>query len=226
MNTKTALLAGASGLVGGHLLQLLLSSNEYKRVHILVRKPLGIIHEKLKETQVNFDILESYKDLLKADDVFCCLGTTIKKAGSQEAFKKVDVDYPVMLGRLAKESRAERFLIVSSMGANPESKIFYSRMKGLTEKTLEETGLKSLFIFRPSLLLGNRQEHRAGEKMASAVMKGIGFLFAGSLRKYKAIEAKTVAQAMLNAAQLPAEGVHVYLSDEIWDLAEGIGKRE
>ena len=217
MQTKTALIAGANGLVGSHLLQILLAAPEYDKVCILVRKPLGIAHAKLTEAVINFDEMEQYKDLFKVNDVFCCLGTTIKKAGSQQAFKRVDVEYPLDMAVLAKEMKADRFLIVSSMGANPTSKIFYSRMKGLLEQTLRLSGLQSLFIFRPSLLLGNRKEHRTGEKAASIIMKGLGFLFVGKLRKYKAIPAKTVASAMYKAAQEMAEGVHVYPSDEIAD---------
>lgn len=121
---KSALLVGASGLVGGELLNCLLTGPEYSKVLILVRKPLGLKHPKLEELLIEFEDLARYKDFFKVNDVFCCLGTTIRKAGSQEAFKKVDVEYPLEIARLTKEMRAEKFLIISSMGANPKSPVF------------------------------------------------------------------------------------------------------
>ena len=158
MESKSALLVGASGLVGGELLNCLLIGSEYSKVLILVRKPLGLIHPKLEERVIEFEELARYKDCFKVNDVFCCLGTTIKKARSQKAFKKVDVEYPLEIARLAMEMKAEKFLIISSMGANPRSSVFYSRMKGLLEQKIKEISIKSIHIFRPSLLLGNRKE--------------------------------------------------------------------
>lgn len=219
MENKSAIVVGAGGLVGSELLQCLLNAPEYTNVCILVRKPLGISHPKLTEVVISFDEMAQYKDCFKVHDVFCCLGTTIKKAGSQEAFKKVDVDYPLEMASLAQQMQAEKFLVISSMGADPKSKVFYSRMKGLLEQTLRLSGLQSLFIFRPSLLLGERKEHRLGEKVAAGIFTGISFLFVGKLKKYKAIEAKTVARGMYKAAQLESWGVHIYLSDEIDQLA-------
>ncbi|HZW83835.1 MAG TPA: NAD-dependent epimerase/dehydratase family protein, partial [Candidatus Deferrimicrobium sp.] len=135
---KSALLVGASGLVGGELLRCILNGQEYSKVLILVRKPLGIKNPKLEERVIEFEDLERYKDCFKVEDVFCCLGTTIKSAGSQEAFRKVDVDYPLEMARLAKEMQVKKFLIISSMGANHKTSIFYSRMKGLLELKLKE----------------------------------------------------------------------------------------
>jgi len=193
MTGKSALLAGASGLVGNELLTVLLSAGEYSKVIVLVRKPLGILNPKLEEKVINFEELAQHKNSFKVNDVFCCLGTTIKKAKSQEAFKKVDVDYPLEMARLAQEMQSERFLIISAMGANPDSSIFYSRMKGLVEQKLKESDIKSVHIFRPSLLLGNRKEFRFGEVVSSFFMKGLSFLFFGSLKKYAPIHFKTDA---------------------------------
>jgi len=216
---KSALLVGASGLVGGELLNCLLTSSEYSKVLILVRKPLGLKHPKLEELLIEFDELARYSDCFKVNDVFCCLGTTIKKAGSQEAFKKVDVEYPLEIARLAKDMRAEKFLIISSLGANPKSSVFYSRMKGLLEERLKEIGMNSLQIFQPSLLLGNRKEIRYGESVSSFLLKGVSFVFVGTLKKYKPIDAKTVATGMYKAAQTNSQGIHTYLSNQIEEMA-------
>ena len=220
MTGKSALLAGASGLVGSELLTILLNSQEYSKITILVRKSIEIKHPKLLEQVINFEELSLYKNIFKVNDVYCCLGTTIKKAKRKEAFKKVDVDYPLEMAKLSKEMECEKFLIISSMGANPDSSIFYSRMKGLVEQKLKETGIKSLHIFRPSLLLGDRKEYRFGESLSAFFLKGLSFLFIGSLKKYKAITAKTVASGMHKAAQSDSTGVHLYLSNEIKKLAD------
>ena len=216
---KSALLVGASGLVGGELLNCLLISPEYKKVIILVRKPLGLKNSKVEERVIEFDDLALYKDCFKVNDVFCCLGTTIKKAKSQDAFKKVDVEYSLKIARLAKEMGAEKFLVISSMGANPKSPVFYSRMKGLLEQEIKEIGIRSTHIFRPSLLLGNRKEFRLGESVSAFLTEGISFIFVGSLKKYKPIAAKTVATGMYKAAQRKSEGIYTYLSAEIAEMA-------
>lgn len=220
MANKSALLLGASGLVGKELLELLLNSPIYEKVIILVRKPLKREHPKLEEVEIEFEALAEHKEYFMVNDVFCCLGTTIKKAGSQEAFRRVDVQYPLAAARIAKEMGVEKFLVISSMGADHQSKVFYSRMKGLLEHSLKELMLPSLHIFRPSLLLGDRNEFRLGESVAAFMSKGISFLFAGPLKKYRPIEAKTVAQGMVQAAQRQTEGATVYLSHEIEALAQ------
>ncbi len=219
MVDKSALLFGASGLVGGELLNCLLKGNEYSKVIIFVRKSLDLKHPKLEERVIEFEDLSRHKDCFEVNDVFCCLGTTIKKAKSQEAFKKVDVEYPLEIARLSKEMRAEKFLIISSMGANPKSSVFYSRMKGFLEQKLKEISIKSLHIFRPSLLLGDRNEFRFGESVSSFLTKAISFVFVGTLKKYKPIEAKTVANGMYKAAQGKSDGIYTYLSNEIAELS-------
>ncbi len=218
MRNKTALLVGASGLVGSELLQLLLNSDGYEKVFTFVRKTTNINHPKLLETIIDFEKLSTYKDLFKVDDVFCCLGTTIKKAGSQNEFKKVDVDYPFEIAKLSKEMNVQQFSVISSMGADINSSFFYNRMKGTMEKQLTELELNSLNIFRPSLLLGNRNEFRFGEKVSGFLAKYLSFLFFGSFKKYKAIEAKTVALRMIKNAQLNTKGLTIFSSDKISNL--------
>lgn len=216
MNNRKALIVGASGLIGNYCLQALLDDASYSEVTAIVRKPLLTTHRKLREIVSDFSNL--YKDLasVSAHDVFCCLGTTIKKAGSQEAFRKIDLSLVVTVAGLMKEQGATQFLVISSLGADKNSKVFYSRTKGEMEEALQEVGFGCLRIFRPSLLLGSREEFRLGEKigvMLTPLLKP--FLF-GSLKKYTPIEAESVAQFMVTSAhQKPISGIHVYESDKI-----------
>lgn len=212
---KIALIAGASGLVGKELLQLLLKGQEYDKVVALVRNPSNITNTKLDEMIIDFEKIEKIERLPQIDDVFCCLGTTIKKAKTKEAMTRIDVDFPLALARLGKVHKAKQYLVISSMGADPTSSVFYSRMKGRLEEELKQLGYPTLQIFRPSLLLGKRQEFRFGEGVATAIMPVISRLLVGPLAKYRAIEAHTVAAGMYRAANLNKIGVVVYLSDEI-----------
>lgn len=218
MEGKSALIVGASGLVGNELLSHLLSGEEYGKIVVLVRQSLNIEHLKLEEIVFDFDKMADYKDIFKVDDVFCCLGTTIKKAKSKVKFKKVDVDYPLEMAKLSKDQQVDRFLIISSMGANPNSIAFYSRMKGMLEQQLKELKLNSLHIFRPSLLLGARKETRVGEIVGTLLAKGLRFGFIGPLEKYKPIEAKQVALGMYKMAQSEVTGDHTYPSKEIDEM--------
>lgn len=220
MQPRSGLLVGASGLVGGHLLQLLLGDAAYNQVTVLVRKPLPFRHSKLRECVINFDQLDKHKDALHAHDVFCCLGTTIKAAGSQEAFRKVDFMYVVQTAALTLKNGAEQFLMVSSLGANTNSRVFYSRVKGDVEDAVSKLPFKTVQIFRPSFLLGDRKEIRRGEKIAIALMKSLSFALAGSLRKYRAIHALTVANAMLAVAKQQNTGIAIYESERIRILGQ------
>lgn len=218
--TKTALIAGASGLTGMHCLELLLQNPVYHRVIALVRKPLPVVHEKLQQIQVDFEQLETSSGDFVADDVYCCLGTTIKKAGSQANFRKVDYDFVVNVAKVAHTKGAKRFLLVSSLGASSKSSIFYSRVKGETEAAVAAIPFEEVHIFRPSLLLGNRQEQRLGESMAMKAFKILGFAMIGPLAVYKGILAEDVAKAMIAVAQMGKKGKHIYLSDEIQRIAD------
>ncbi|WP_409288400.1 oxidoreductase [Peribacillus sp. SCS-37] len=222
MEKKTALLAGATGLIGNHLLHVLLDAGEYDKVITVGRRPLNISHPKLEEVIMDLEKLDENRMLLKADDVYCCLGTTMKKAGSREAMFRIDVGYPAELARVTREEGAKRFLVVSSMNADPDSPIWYSRMKGELEQQLLIIGFPSLSIFRPSLLLGNRSEFRLGERAAAAVSTGLRFLFQGPLRKFRAIKGSTVAKAMYLAAQKESSGVIIYSSEQIEHLKDSV----
>ncbi len=212
---KTALIAGASGLTGGYLLNLLLESPEYSNVIAYVRKSSGLPHPKLKEMVVDWETLQ---EPVAAEDVFCCLGTTIKKAGSQEAFRRVDYNYPLQLAQLQFRGGSQQFLLVSAMGADAKSSIFYSRVKGELENALQSIGYKSLHIFRPSFIAGPRKESRTGEKIGLAIFSILSPLFIGPLKKYAPIQAEHIARAMLRTAQKNEQGTKVYdsaVTDEL-----------
>jgi len=201
--TRKALIAGATGLVGGHLLRRLLANVSYRHVEVLVRRELSISHPKISQRIVDFERLDlGMADAI--DEVFCCLGTTIKKAGSQDAFRRVDHDYPLMLARMAESAGARQFLMVSALGADPHSSVFYSRVKGETERDIAAICLPRVIFMRPSILLGERQEHRPGEGAGALVGQLIAPLLA--LRKYRPIPADDVAAAMIYAAdhEVPA----------------------
>lgn len=216
MTERIALVAGASGLVGSHCLARLLKAPEYTRVIAIGRRPLPHDDPKLEQRVVDFDRLgRTGVDFPQADDVFCCLGTTMKQAGSEAAFRQVDFTYVLSVASLSLGAHARQFLLVSSLGATPKSRIFYSRVKGETEAAVVALPFEGRQIFRPSILLGERREHRTGESVGLAVMRGTAFAMVGPLRKYRPIAAATVAEAMVRVALRAPHGVNVYESDEI-----------
>lgn len=215
MGRKTALVVGATGLVGSNLVSILVESPEYEKVIVWVRNPTGIKNKKFEEKLIDFEKIESYPLDEKVNHVFCCLGTTIKKAKTKEAFTKVDLEYPLALARKAKEMGVSQFLVITAMGASDGSRIFYNKVKGQLEVELKKLGLKGLKIFRPSLLLGERNEVRFGEKAAETISKAVPFLFTGPFMKYKPIEGKLVANAMSIVAGVEKPGVEVFDSEEI-----------
>lgn len=212
---KVALIAGASGLIGSQLLPLLLNCGRYAKVISVGRRPLPLMHPLLVQRTLDFDRLEEHRLSLIADDVFCCLGTTMRQAGSKEAFYKVDFLYVVKLAALTAANFAAQLLVVSAMGADASSRFYYNHVKGEMEDAVRQTPFRAVHIFRPSLLLGPRPEKRLGEQVGAVVLKLVRPLLLGPLRRYRAIEAQAVAQAMLNAAYQDGGGVRVHLSDEI-----------
>lgn len=215
MSGRTALVVGATGLVGKELVQILLDAPEYEKVIIWGRRTVELSHPKLVVQVIDFDKLENNEIEGQVDHVFCCLGTTIKKAKTQEAFKKVDLEYPLALARWAKKAGVSQFIVISAMGADANSKIFYNQTKGLLELRLKELGLNGLHIVRPSLLLGERSEFRFGESFAAVISKALPFLFAGSLVKYKPIPGKTVANAMYRIALIEKQGAFTFSSEDL-----------
>ncbi|MBO9130556.1 oxidoreductase [Bacillus sp. 165] len=215
---RHAVVLGATGLIGQEVVGILLKSNEYERVTVLVRNYLPFQHEKLEQVIINFDQLESCEFYFKVDDVYSCLGTTIKKAKSRENFTTVDYHYTLQAARLAEKQGVKNFLTVTAMGANEKSNIFYNRVKGEVERDLQKLDINGIHIFRPSLLLGERQEFRMGEKMGEGAARLFSFLFIGPLRKYKAIYGKQVALGMYVTALQNKPGIHIYESDSIQEM--------
>tara|TARA_Y100000588_G_scaffold114086_1_gene125215 strand:+ start:684 stop:1337 length:654 start_codon:yes stop_codon:yes gene_type:complete len=192
-NKKSALILGASGLVGSEVLSLSLESDLYNKIVIVVRSPLTIKHNKLVEKIIDFD-MPKWEEIFPVDHVYCCLGTTIKKAGSKTNFIKVDHDYPLAFAAAAKKWESSVFSVITAAGVSPESKIFYNNVKGQLEKKLKSLELFSTLIFRPSLLLGERKEFRLGEKIGSGIAKVTSWM---TPKTYRAIHCKAVAKAML-----------------------------
>lgn len=216
MTTHKALIAGATGLIGGFCLQKLLDDPYYTEVIALVRKPILKSHQKLKTIITAFDNPEPAIARIHAHDVYCCLGTTIKKAQSREAFRQIDHTLVVTVAELMRKQGAEQFLVISAMGANKNSKVFYNRTKGEMEAALQEVGYPCLRIIRPSLLLGPRKEFRLGEKIAGILAPMLKPFMFGSLKKYRPVEAEKVAQFMVKAArEEPTSQVQIYESNQI-----------
>jgi uncharacterized protein YbjT (DUF2867 family) len=209
---KTALVAGSTGLIGSQLIDLLLSDDYYQVVKAISRTPLEKKHPKLQNIVLDFDRMGEYAEQLKANDIFCCLGTTIKKVKTKQKFRQVDYDYPLELAKLEKANGAQQYLLVSALGADKESSIFYNQVKGEVEESIGEIGFSSYHIFRPSLLMGDRHENRSGEDAAKIFFKYLGFLVP---KKYKGIDSIKVARAMQAFAKQLTPARHVHESAEL-----------
>lgn len=217
---KTAIVIGATGLVGSFCLRELLLHSTYDKVVVLTRRPIPLSHEKLVQYQVNFDQPDTYRSLVKGHDLYACLGTTMAKAGSREAFYKVDYTYTHQTALMAAQNGVGQLLLVSSVGADSDSMFYYSRVKGELELAVQKMPFWSVHIFQPSVLLGERNENRWGEQLAGRIAKGIDALTGGLLTKYRPIEADVVAKAMVNAAQGLKPGIKVYPSHYLQKLSE------
>jgi uncharacterized protein YbjT (DUF2867 family) len=216
MNSRTAVVLGASGLVGGFCLKALVDDADYSRVLTFGRRELPAQMTRAKVTQRVADLASlNAEDFRGAQDVFSALGTTIRKAGSQAAFRQVDLELPLRAAREAVKAGAEQFVVVSSVGADPTSKNFYLRTKGELEQELARLPFRAVHILRPSLLIGKRQEFRLGETIAIKIAPLLDLLTLGSLRRYHSIRAETVGKAMLVTAKLRTTGTHVYEYEEI-----------
>ncbi|HEX7150763.1 MAG TPA: oxidoreductase [Thermoanaerobaculia bacterium] len=205
---RRVLLLGSTGLVGRELLTMLLDDPTISHVTTIVRRASGVPHPKLAEHVIPMTELDRHASLFAVDQIFCALGTTIKVAGSQEAFRFVDHDLPVTAARLGRANGATHYLLVSALGANASSRIFYNRVKGETERDVIAAGFPSVTIAQPSLLLGDRKERRLGEDLA----KPFGWLMPP---KYKPIHVRDVARALVEAARVNAPGVRVLESREM-----------
>lgn len=210
--SQNALIIGSTGLIGGHLCHDLFKDSNYEKVCAINRRPSGYNDPKFTEYIVDFNGLEGLGGFPKIDHAFCCLGTTMKKAGSKDAFYQVDFDYVLSFGKLAKILGCPTFVLVSSMGADSSSSIFYNQVKGEIEEAIQAIGFETVHIVRPSLLLGNRGESRLGESIGQLVAKTFSFLIP---KNYQAIEAEDVALFMKKRALSHQKGHHIHSSGEI-----------
>jgi uncharacterized protein YbjT (DUF2867 family) len=217
---KIALIAGSTGLIGKQLLQLLLADPYYEKVKVITRRPIEVQNSKIENIVLDFDKLSEHDASLTGDDVFCCLGTTIRIAKTKEAFRKVDYHYPLELARVTKSKGASQFLLVSALGADKNSSVFYNKVKGEVEEAIRNVSFQSTHVFQPSLLLGDRNEKRAGEGAATAFFRFFGFLIPS---KYKAIDSAKVARAMIKLAKENRPGFYIHESKEL--QGQVIGKR-
>lgn len=213
-----AIIAGASGLIGSKLLDILLQQPEYDEVLILVRKELSIQHEKLTQLIVDFDTLDNYSKAITGQAIFCCLGSTRKKTPDLNDYRKVDHDYPLQLAQIAYKNGVSQYHLVSAIGADAASSNFYTKMKGQVEEDIKKIGLPGLYIYQPSFLTGERKENRLAERIFIPIMKVINPLLIGNFKKYRSIPAVTVAMAMYKQSLKNEEGVFIYPSDKIKQL--------
>ena len=215
-NKKHYLIAGATGLIGKQLLQLLLDDPDTGKVTSLVRSETSNEHKKLAEKVIDWDNLTE-KDLpISVDATFCCLGTTMKKARTKEAFKKVDFDYVLKLAVFSQRTNVSQFHVVSAAGSNPKAIIYYSRVKGNMEDELHKLKkFKSIYIYKPSMLLGDREEFRFGETLGKIAMRLVSFMTPTSS---KAIYDIQVAMSMLHFAKNPQKGIHEVSNAQMHEL--------
>jgi uncharacterized protein YbjT (DUF2867 family) len=215
---KTALLFGASGLVGNHLLNQLISNNNYSKIKLFVRSSIDISDPKIEIIQTDFNNLENHKEDIKGDDCFFCIGTTKKNSPDKNEYKRVELEVPKQIAQIAKSNSVNSFVFISSGYADPKSSGDYLRFKGEVEEELKRLNFSKLGIMRPSFLLGDRKEKRIGEKIGIFVFKLLSPLFVGPLKKMKPIHSATVAKAMIAITQNKVSKT-IFESDEIADLS-------
>ncbi len=216
---KTAIVLGATGLTGNILLYKLLIDERYNKVKVFTRKPLENNNSKIDEVICDLLELNKVKDEFYGDEVFCCIGTTTNKTPNKGLYRKIDFGIPVSSALLCKENKIPTFLVMSSLGANAKSSIFYNKTKGEMENAVLDQDIKNTFILRPSIINGNRNEERAGEKIGIVLMKIIQPLLIGGIRKYRAINAEDIATAMIELANNKNDQ-QIILSDEIQHISD------
>lgn len=202
MLNKTAVLFGATGLTGNLVLNILVKDERYEKIRVFTRSELTVNSDKIEVIFTDLEDLNLLAENIKGHDLFCCLGTTIKKAGSKENFRKVDLEFPVKIAEIASKNEVPNFILISSIGADPKSSNFYLRTKGEAEQAIQKLGFKKLVILRPSMLLGKRKEFRLLEEAGKLAMLPLKFILKGRLRKYRAIDAERVAKAMVKFANI------------------------
>jgi len=216
--SKTAIVLGATGLIGGILLQMLLEDDRYGQVRLFSRSSIGFKHPKMKEYLVDLANPEAYREVYKGDEVFCCIGTTKSKTPNKANYRAIDYGIPVQAAALCKENGIGTFIVVSSLGANPKSKVFYNRTKGQMEVAVLKQQVPNTYILQPSLLAGKREERRIGEWIARQVMRAMNLVMVGPLDRYRSIYPEKVASCMIWLANNPYKHQRIP-SDEIRKIA-------
>ncbi len=194
---KTALVFGATGLVGSHLVDLLIQDDRYREIIVFVRAPQSWDSGKVTQRVIDFDRLADFSDLIRGDELYICLGTTIRQAGSVKRMEEIDRDYPVEIARLAHQNGVERVAVVSSIGADAKSRNYYLRIKGEMEEGIKNIGIPQTIILRPSILLGKRKHFRFGEWAGKGFMQLVSPLLFGKMKQYRGIHAREVARNLL-----------------------------
>jgi uncharacterized protein YbjT (DUF2867 family) len=220
MEKRTAIVFGATGLVGNLLLEELVRSGQYGIIRIFVRQSTGILSQEIEQVVTDFTDTAKLRETIKGDDLFICLGTTIKKAGSVENMEKIDRDLPVMIAEIAFSNGVRRVAVVSSIGADSKSKNYYLRIKGEMEEGILNASFEKTVIVRPSMLLGERKEKRPGELAGKVVMKVINPVLAGKLLKFRAVHGRDVARAMILLLDMQSDR-KVFESDDIQRITSG-----
>ncbi len=217
---KTAVIFGATGAVGGRCLDVLLGDPSYGRVIAVGRRAVDRQHSKLQQARCELDKLSEIAaaDVGDIDAAFCCFGSTQAKAGSKETFRQFDAGFPAAAASFVKQHGAQQFLLVTAIGADPRSSIFYNKVKGEAEAGVIKSEIASISIFRPSLLIAERQEFRWKEKLSEPLLRALSVVMIGPTRKFRPIAAETVARAMVAISNAPAPGTTIYESDRIAEL--------
>jgi len=210
-------LIGATGLVGAELLGALKSNDQIEKIVVFSRKKIADKNPKIENHVIDFRMTDSYANGVKGDVLFCCLGSTMKVAGSKEGFIEVDYSFPLAFAQSAFKNGVSSMHIVTAIGANAASPIFYNKVKGQVQEAIAALGFRSCYFYQPSMLIGERNENRVGEIIGQTLMTFFDFLIPTA---YKAISGKTVAQAMLHCALQQAPGTHYITSDEIYKIAK------
>ena len=214
-----AIILGGTGLVGSEVLKQLCDSNAFSKVVSLHRRKVDMIDEKLDQHVIDFEVPKTYSEYLEGNVLFSCLGTTIKTAGSQEQQYKVDVSYPLNIAKHSSTKGIKDYVLISSTGANINSRLFYPRIKAELEEAVKELDFERVIIFRPSVLAGNRQEYRYGEKFAIGIMNALKWI--PGIKRYRPIQAEILAKAMIKSLKVSPPGITIYELDEIFSLVYG-----
>lgn len=211
---KTAIILGATGLTGSIVLEQLLQNKDYAKIKLFSRTSCGLKHDKLEEHLGDLLQMDTFKDDFTGDEVYVCIGTTKKKTPDRDTYRKIDIGIPVHAAKLAKENGIKKIAVISAIGADPESSITYNQIKGEMETQVQHVGVEQTFILRPSMIAGNREEYRFGEKFGLTVFKALQFLFIGPLKKYRAVQASDIAKKMIELCTSEAPS-RIVESDEI-----------